>query len=149
MKLNGHLIPAALGQVAFAGYWILLSSSIIGSGQIATPIIISRLAGTVFMVLLFAAFRKPVPHRRMSNGRSIVKYAVALGAIAGIMDGIGNGLYATVVTLGQLAVAGIIISFSPLLTILLARIFYRERLSKLQLAGMVIAVAGAIALIIG
>ncbi len=70
----------------------------------------------------------------------------ALAALAGLLDTTGNGLYMLSSLGGRLDVAAVLSSLYPGGTILLAMLFLRERATRLQAAGMVLAL-GAVALI--
>ena len=149
LKLNRKLLPALFGNLGFAVYWILLSAGIVSAGQIAAPMILSRIASSFFAIALFALFAKAQPKKVQVGKSAIMKHALLFGAVAGLLDGLGNGINSFVVTLGQLAIAGIIFSLSPLFTIMLARIFYKERLDKVQWIGVAVAIIGAIILAVG
>ena len=82
------------------------------------------------------------PSRRRSF-RTLVKHTSLLGVLSGILDGSGNLLYSNVVLLGALAVAATIQIALPLIVVALARIFLSEKLTRLQAAGVLIAIAGA------
>lgn len=72
--------------------------------------------------------------------------ALALAAAVGILDTGGNMLYMAAAHLGRLDIAAVLSSLYPAATILLAAAFLKERTSKGQTAGMVLAL-GAVALI--
>ena len=61
----------------------------------------------------------------------------------------GNGIWAITVTLHELSVASMIQLLSPFMVITIAYFVYRERLSRVQAIGLLIAVAGAVILSIG
>ena len=72
--------------------------------------------------------------------------ALALAAAVGILDTGGNVLYMVAAHGGRLDIAAVLSSLYPAATILLAAAFLKERTSRGQTAGMVLAI-GAVALI--
>jgi drug/metabolite transporter (DMT)-like permease len=60
--------------------------------------------------------------------------------LAGILDSGANALYVAATQRGRLDVAAVLSSFYPGGTIILARVVLKERLSRLQSAGIVMAV---------
>jgi drug/metabolite transporter (DMT)-like permease len=58
------------------------------------------------------------------------------------MDGIANLLYFLAAHAGMLSLAAVLTSLYPAVTVLLARIVYRERLRVIQRFGLAVAVAG-------
>lgn len=68
------------------------------------------------------------------------------GVVAGVLAGLANLVYLAATGQGQLAIVAVLTALYPVITVLLARIFERERWGRLQAAGLVIA-ALAVALI--
>lgn len=64
----------------------------------------------------------------------------------GVLLGISNGVLLLALQSGSLAVVSVIVGLYPVGTILLARIVYREKLSLVQLGGVVLAVAASLLL---
>ncbi len=147
LRIDRKLTPAILGNVSWAIYWMFLSSSIVSSGQIAAPIIVSRMVGFAAILLVFGVLkgRKTERIRRNTN----IKHIVLLGAATGLLDGTGNGIWAVTVTLKSLSIASIAQLLGPFIVIAIAYFVYKERLSKVQAIGLLIAVAGAVILAIG
>lgn len=147
LRFDRKLTPALLGNVSWAVYWMFLASSINASGQIATPIIVSRITAFIAIILVYLI----VGSRRSEGVRRKINYKriAVFGALTGILDGAGNGIYAITVTLHQLSVASLVMLIGPFIVIALAYLFYRERLSKVQLIGLLAAAAGAVVLAIG
>jgi drug/metabolite transporter (DMT)-like permease len=77
--------------------------------------------------------------------RAMVAF-VALAALAGLLDTLGNGLYMASALVGRLDVAAVLASLYPGATILLAVWLLNERTTRWQTAGMVLALI-AVALI--
>lgn len=66
--------------------------------------------------------------------------------LSGLLDGIANVCFVIANQSGRLDIAAVLSSLYPAMTILLARFFLKERLSRIQLSGIFAAVV-AIALI--
>ena len=67
-------------------------------------------------------------------------------ASGGILLGISNGLLVLALQSGSLAVVAVLIGLYPIGTIVLARIVHSERLSRVQLVGVVVALAASVIL---
>lgn len=147
ISLNKKLIPAALANLAWAAYWILASLAINSSGQFAAPILVSRAVSVSLFALSFWALFKPSAKYRVLT-RGTLATVAALGAIAGILDGLGNGLFAFVVHINALHLASIFQTPMILLIALFGYLFYKERLTHLQKIGMAIAFFGALVIAI-
>ncbi len=142
LRFNRRLIPAFLGQAIWAFYWMALSLSIVSSSQAAMPLMISRIFAFLVVVLAYKVFiQKKAP--RMRGFRTLAKHTSIFGTLSGILDGSGNLLYSNVVLFGALAVGAVIQLTLPLIVIALAWVFLSEKLTRVQAAGVLIAIAGA------
>jgi drug/metabolite transporter (DMT)-like permease len=76
---------------------------------------------------------------------------VALGAIAavGVLDLLANLLFVLATSRGLLSVVGVLGSLYPAVTVILARFVLHERLTRTQNAGVVVTLAGVVALAAG
>jgi len=72
--------------------------------------------------------------------------AVRVAAVAGVLDSAANAAYITAVRAGSLTWVPVISSLYPASTVLLARVFQKQRLGRLHIAGLVLALL-AIALV--
>jgi len=101
------------------------------------PMVSARLAGTLVMLAYAAAVRGPaMPERE-------VWPLVILG---GMLDVVGNAFYILAAKSGRLDVAAVLGSLYPGSTVILASIILKERLSPLQMLGILLAL-GAIVLL--
>jgi drug/metabolite transporter (DMT)-like permease len=104
-------------------------------GQLA----VFKAVEAVLVALVVLAMRRPVAVPR--------RLLPAIGAV-GLLDLVGNGAYILATQTGELAVASVLSSLYPAMTIILAALVLRERVTRSHWAG--IALAGiAIVLIAG
>jgi len=61
--------------------------------------------------------------------------------LAGVLDSSANVLFLTAMRLGELSVVSVLTALYPLGTIVLARIFLKEKIAKVQLAGVLLALS--------
>ena len=131
-----YSIGAGLG---FAGIFLFLDFTDSDSGL--GPLLIMRMVGVVLLfALLFAVFKR-------SNGQPFIERVTdwklaGLILLASTGDVMGNVAFLIATRAGDLAVAAVLTSLYPVGTILLARIFLKERIAKSQLLGIVLALIG-------
>ena len=92
------------------------------------------------LVVAALALRPPMPSA-----------PAALGAIAaiGVFDLLANLLFVLAAGRGLLSVVGVLGSLYPAVTVVLARVVLHERPSRIQNAGVLITLAGVVALAAG
>jgi drug/metabolite transporter (DMT)-like permease len=125
----GSVVGALLAGTAFGAMFVLLHKTSPGSGL--WPLVGSRGASAVLAAALL--FARPSLRRR---GLLLPRSTVPLVLGAGIADMTANVLYLLAVRQGELAVVGLLSSLYPVSTVVLAAVVLRERLSRLQLAGV-------------
>ncbi|HEX2315127.1 MAG TPA: EamA family transporter [Thermomonospora sp.] len=74
---------------------------------------------------------------------------LVLAVCAGVLDALANALYFVAAREGLLSLAAVLTSLYPAITVLLARIFYSERLRVIQRVGLAVAVAGVTLVTVG
>jgi drug/metabolite transporter (DMT)-like permease len=120
---------ALLAGTFFGTFLVLLDRTSDGSGL--WPVVVARLASTVavgVLLVVLSAVRRAAPH--------LPRTVVPLVVTAGVADMSANVLYLLAVRAGQLSIVGLLSSLYPVSTVLLATLLLRERLSKVQLAGV-------------
>ncbi len=123
--------PFALGAgLAFGGYFVLLSRA--GGESGLWPLVAGRTAASVALVAVIAVLARG----RLSIAFVPTRQAIALAAVAGILDATANALYFLASRDGLLSVVAVIASMYPASTIVLARIGLRERVDHRRLVGM-------------
>lgn len=114
----------------------------VGMGTAGTLMAI-RLTSLFWMLLVVAvvwlrSLRSPRrPQVRVPRG------AIGLGLVASVGDLTGTVAYLAAVTVGTLSVTVVLVSLFPVSTALLARFVLHERLSRVRVLGVAMAVAGA------
>jgi drug/metabolite transporter (DMT)-like permease len=103
-------------------------------------VLIMRLGGVVTLGLVITSRKERVP-----LGRREVRPLIAIG----ILDTLGNALFATATTLSLLTVVGVVASLFPAVTVGLALVVLGEPLSRTQAAGGLATLLGAAMLTIG
>ncbi|MDE1868913.1 MAG: DMT family transporter [Candidatus Micrarchaeota archaeon] len=145
--LNRKLLPAALANVSWAVYWIFASFAINLSGQFAAPILLSRIVSVTLALVVFGIFFRHHVLKLKRAGNTIALIAM-FGITAGVLDGLGNALFAFATHINALHIASIFETPMLLLIALFGYLFYKERLTHLQKIGMAVAFAGALVIAI-
>jgi len=120
--------------VAFGMFFLFIRNG--GESGALWPVAVARLAGTLIVLAAAAATRTgPVrwrPDRRL--------FLAALGA--GVLDASANVCYVLATRAGLFALAVVLTSLYPGVTVLLARVVLDERMSPARQAGLALAAAG-------
>jgi drug/metabolite transporter (DMT)-like permease len=110
------------------------------TADVAWVLLAARSADVVLLVLAALVVRPPIPTERA---------ALAPIAAIGVFDLLANLLFVLAAGRGLLSVVGVLGSLYPAVTVVLARFVLHERLSRLQNAGVLITLAGVVALAAG
>jgi len=127
------LALAFVAGFGFGGF--LLFIKLAGTQSVFWPLVAARAASTLFMLAIVV-----ILGAGWYYGRGSLVYIVA----AGILDSGANALFVAAAHRGRLDVAAVLSSLYPATTVVLARIVLKERLSKLQFAGMILALVGVV-----
>ena len=73
---------------------------------------------------------------------------VTLAVVGGALDMLANAVYVLAARRGALSIVVTLVSLYPASTVMLARVFLRERVGPVQMVGIVLALA-AVVLIVG
>ena len=133
--------------VGFAGIFLFLDMSPEGSGL--GVLVVMRIVGLALMSLgllglLFAGRSKVFVEKELFG-----KAVLPLVMLAGLGDVTGNVFFLIATSSGALAVAAVLTSLYPVGTILLARIFLKERIALSQNIGIALAIGACALLAVG
>ena len=120
--------------VAFGMFFLFIRNG--GESGALWPVAVARAAGTL-VVLAAAAGTRVGPLRWPQNGRV---FLAALGA--GVLDASANVCYVFATRAGLFALAVVLTSLYPGVTVLLARLVLGERMTWPRRAGLALAAAG-------
>ncbi len=131
-RLGGR--PAGLGMallagLGFGGFFIAIGQ--VGESAVFWPLVAGRLAACASMAILALSTRRPVLPS---------PFPLGLLALAGILDVIGNLFFLLAMQLGRMDVTAVLGSLYPAVTAILAWLFTREQMARLQMMGVAIAV---------
>jgi len=130
-------IVAALGM---GGSAVALDYAPKDSGL--TPAFVESAVAVCVLMVVFSAIRRPPGGAADHRG-----VLVALGA--GVLLAVGNGLFVLALQRGSLALVSVLVALYPLATVLLARIVFRERISRVQWIGVALAIIAAVLMGLG
>lgn len=127
---------AVLSGLAIGAFLILLQQA--GTTALYWPLVAARVASLTTMTSLALLNR--------GSGEFPRRGTLPVVALAGVMDAAGNAFFVLATQVGRLDVATVISSLYPASTIMLAALVLKERVTRLQVIGIIAALA-AIALI--
>jgi len=126
-SIRNLMLPLSAG-VVFGLFFILLREA--SRTTVAWPVVATRV-GSISGLLLYAA---------LTNQRWIpTRQHWPLLAFIGVVDAGGTALYALSARLGRMDVAAVLGSLYPGATVLLARVFLKEKISRIQALGILLA----------
>ncbi|MYI56728.1 MAG: EamA family transporter [Acidimicrobiia bacterium] len=142
--LAGELALSACAGGGFVVFQILLLE--IGVEDGPAPLLIVRAVGGFLGLAALAAVRGRSP--AAAAGRQRQRSLLAVVA-AGTLLILSHSLLIEALNRGFLSVVGPITSLTPAFTVLGARLFLREHVSRLQASGMAVIIAGLVLLALG
>ncbi len=119
---------AVIAGIGFGGFLLLMKMA--GASGVFWPLASARAASFLLMLAIVLA-----SGAKGESGGSTLRYMI----VAGVLDSAANALYVLAAQRGRLDIAAVLSSLYPASTVVLARIVLKERLSRLQAAGMVTA----------
>jgi drug/metabolite transporter (DMT)-like permease len=130
---------ALLAAVGFGVFMLGLERSTSTAG-VAWSLLVIRAVQVAMLLAAAAILRPPV----RIGARAVVPLACV-----GIGDLAANAMFATATTIGLLSVMAVLGSLYPAMTVLLARMVLKEKVSRMQEAGVVAVLAGIVAISVG
>jgi drug/metabolite transporter (DMT)-like permease len=142
---QAHLGPAATAGIGFAllaalgfgGFFILLHEA--STSDVLWAVSLQRLTGSCVLALVLLV-RRPAWEPNWRDAPPLL--------LVGALDQAANGLYGLASTVGLVSMSAVLASLYPVVTIVLARLVLRERVSPIQQTGVALALAG-VALVAG
>jgi drug/metabolite transporter (DMT)-like permease len=123
------MILSFLSGIGFGGFFIFIS--LVEKGQVFFPVLVARSVTLIISLILLGAKRIRLP--------GLVSNPLAL--LAGVFDTGGNVFYLLATRFTRLDIAALLSSFYPAMTVILAYIILKEKVSRTQWIGMVICLA--------
>ena len=121
---------AIVAGLAFGFFVVFLKQA--GVSSVFWPLVMSRGASTLLMLILFSALP-------MAKTSQAVPIPFGLMVLTGGLDSLGNLLLVLATRSGRLDVAAVLSSLYPAATVVLAFIFLKERVTRIQNLGIVTA----------
>ena len=137
---NRTAIGLALVAAAGFGTFFVGLDRASADADVSWVIVVSRSCSLLLLVIAALALRPALPR----DGGSL-----ALLGMIGVLDLGANGLYALATQEGLLSVVSVLGSLYPAVTVVLARVVLAERVARVQEVGVVLALAGVVAISAG
>jgi drug/metabolite transporter (DMT)-like permease len=119
---------AVLAGCGFGCFFILISR--VSPGSTFWPLAVARITSVVCLLIVMRVRGQ----QRLLPGRHVALLVV----LAGMLDAAGNAFFVLAAHSGRLDVAAILSSFYPAATVLLAAVVLRERVTRMQGAGILL-----------
>jgi len=137
---NRAAIGLALVAAAGFGTFFVGIDRASATAEVPWVIVVQRCCSVSLLVIATLVVRPRLPR----DGASLLVLAAV-----GLLDLGANGLYALATTKGLLSVVSVLGSLYPAVTVVLARFVLAERIARVQEVGVVLALAGVIAISAG
>jgi drug/metabolite transporter (DMT)-like permease len=120
------LILSFLSGIGFGGFFIFIS--LVEKEEVFTPVLVARTVTLGIGLIMLRVNRLKVP--------GLTSNPLAL--LAGVMDTSGNIFYLLATKFTRLDIAALLSSFYPASTVILAAIILKEKVSRAQVAGIIL-----------
>jgi transporter family protein len=148
-RFNWALAPVFLANICWGIYWMLLSFSISHFGVASPPLLISRAFAAMFVFSFYSPILlKSIRKKKGALSRIHWKPILSLAVLAALLDGLGNMSFSVVSVMNGVAIASPILLLAIPTVMVLAVLFYKERLSLAQAVGLAVAFIGALAFLV-
>lgn len=143
-KLTSLAMAVASGLL-IGTFYVLIDQTPADSGL--TPLVANRLSQTVILIVVIVGlvlWRRREPTRpSLFGGRGDLRGVIPIMVGAGLLDAIANVAVIIGLRVGDLAVVSVLTALYPAGTILLAAAVLRERVTKIQLTGLGLALVAS------
>jgi drug/metabolite transporter (DMT)-like permease len=119
---------ALLAGCGFGCFFILISR--VHAGATFWPLAVARVTSVVFLLALGGLRRQ-----QLLPGKGVMLLVV----LAGVLDAVGNAFFVLAAHTGRLDIAAVLSSLYPAATVLLAALVLRERVTRIQAIGILLA----------
>ena len=137
-RLGAGVAWALVAAIGFGGYFVPMHEA--SEEDFLAAALVFKLSIAVLLVAVFVAMRPAV---RLGRGDT-----AAIAAIA-VSDTSGNVFFAAASTLGLVSVVSVLASLYPVTTVALAWLYLGERIGRTQRIGVVVTLAGVVAVSAG
>lgn len=150
LEINKKMLPAILAVVSWAIYWMIISYSVISAKTFALPILISRIISLPVTLIYLLSNSEAVssltslPSRINTNRTAAV--LLVLVSIASFADASGDTIFGITSGSSVLAIGAALVALQPMVVSFLAFVIYKDKLTKLQLIGLIVMLVGALIL---
>jgi drug/metabolite transporter (DMT)-like permease len=125
---------ALLAGLGFGGFFVFIAQ--LEAGLVFAPLVVAKLAALGFGTIVMLARGLPFP-RPAAN---------PLALLTGVLDAGGNLFYLLAQQYTTLAIAAVLSSMYPVMTIYLSRMLLQERVVRRQVAGIALCLAAVVAI---
>lgn len=128
--------PVGIGLALIAGcgfgcFFILISR--VSAGATFWPLAVARLVSVLFLLCYIYI-------RQRQSQQAASRFTISpLVVLAGVLDALGNAFFVLAAHAGRLDIAAVLSSLYPAATVLLAALILRERVTRIQAVGIVLA----------
>lgn len=130
---RGGLGLALVAGLGFGGYFILINQ--VGDAALFWPLAFARAASSGLSFLAVLGARAPL-------GPPVRLLPLVVGS--GVLDIGGNAFFFLALRAGRLDVSAVLAALYPAVTVVLARIILRERVSRAQSLGIIVSLAAVV-----
>jgi drug/metabolite transporter (DMT)-like permease len=147
---------ASRRSITFAGATAILFGTLLyllgrtsDEGGALSALLGSRLAAFTLLSLWLAVLGRQLPTVVGPQLPTRHPAAIATILLSGVLGAAANGLYGLAAERGLLSIASLLASLYPVTTVFLAYLALHERLSRVQTAGVLVALAGIALVVVG
>ena len=154
IRIDRKLVPAVFANASWGIYWIFMSGAV-NVGNYITPLLAARAIAFIAVMLFYmgqekgnTVSAKAKTHAKNNKNRHIgaIAFTILIVGlfIASFVDSGINIFFSLAISLSFAVLGSAIISFAPMITAVIGKVAFNDRLMTHQLLGLIIAVIGAV-----